>query len=93
MDDCGLGTFLLVRPHEKLWLRLLGLLGLGLGLALGLTLTLTLIALVALIALINFRGCGLTGKYHGLFYGEEIKNKKTATFSSSSDIFFHFILS
>ena len=45
------GSFLLVRPHEKLWL---GLLGLGLGLALGLNLTLAL----TLIALINFRGGG-----------------------------------
>ena len=53
-----MGSFLLVRPHEKLWL---GLLGLGLGLALGLTLTLTL-TLIALIALIIFRGGGLTGK-------------------------------
>ena len=33
------GTFLLVRPHEKLWLGLLGLLGLGLGLGLALGLT------------------------------------------------------
>ena len=50
------GTFLLVRPHEKL----LGLLGLGLGLTL--MLTLTLIALT-----IIFRGCGLTGKYPHTF--------------------------
>ena len=45
------GTFLLVRPHEKL----LGLLGLGLRLTLMITL-----ALIALT--IIFRG-GLTGKY------------------------------
>ena len=49
------GSFLLVRPHEKLWL---GLLGSGLGLALGLTLTL---------ALIIFRGGGLTGKNQNSF--------------------------
>ena len=70
-----MGSFLLVRPHEKL-LGLLGLLGLGLelGLGLGLTLmltlalTLTLIALIALIALtIIFRGGGLTGKNPEMF--------------------------
>ena len=51
-----MGSFLLVRPNEKLWLGLLGL-GLGLGLALGLTLILTLA--LTLIALISFRGGGL----------------------------------
>ena len=54
-----MGTFLLVRPREKLWLGLLWLLGLWLGLALGLTLP--------LIALIIFRLGGLTGKYHKIF--------------------------
>ena len=48
------GSFLLVRPHEKLWLELLGLLWLlgllGLGLALGLALGLTLTLALTLIA-------------------------------------------
>ena len=48
MAGTNFGSFLLVRPHETLWL---GLLGLGLGVALGLTPTLTLII---------FRGGGLT---------------------------------